>query len=110
MVNVKGRWVLITGTARGIGHLTAKLMTSRGANLILHGRTTEHCAKDYFKTPLGGPYAPNAPESAIPGIAVGAFVDDKKSGRYLNAPYFAGLTLEEAVTKAESEFGSPYAR
>ncbi len=250
IVNVKGRWVLITGAARGIDHLTAKLMASRGANLILHGRTTEHCAKvlsevtemgvesysvaselsdlnavqrmldeidskgtqvdivlnnagmqiayrtDYFKTPvsdytesfkintiapamicyhfmpkmiergfgrivnttsgialepepagysaskaaldkitidlgskvqgtdvminltdpgwcrtdLGGPHAPNAPESAIPGIAVGAFVDDKKSGRYLNAPYFAGLTLEEAVAKAESEFESPYAR
>lgn len=45
MVNVEGRWVLITGTAREIGHLTAKLMASRGANLILHGRTTEHCAK-----------------------------------------------------------------
>ena len=59
---------------------------------------------------LGGSNAPNAPESAIPGIAVGAFVDDKKSGRYLNAPFFAGLTLEEAVAKAEKEFDSPYGK
>ncbi|MCM1578709.1 MAG: SDR family oxidoreductase [Ruminococcus sp.] len=62
----------------------------------------------WCRTDLGGPNAPNAPESAIPGIAVGAFVDDKKSGRYLNAPYFTGLTLEEAVEKAEREFDSPY--
>ena len=250
MVNVSGRWALITGAARGIGYLTAKLMAEHGCNLILHGRTKEHCDKvlsevkamgveayavaaelseldavqrmldeidakgtkvdivlnnagmqiayrtDYFSTPvsdytesfkintiapamicyhflpkmidrgfgrivnttsgirlepeqagysaskaaldkitidlgsklegtdvminltdpgwcrtdLGGPNAPNSPESAIPGIAVGAFVDDKKSGRYLNAPYFTGLSLEEAVAKAEREFDSPYGK
>ncbi len=248
MVDVRGKWTLITGAARGIGYLTAKLMAEKGSNLILHGRTAAHCDEilsvvkgmgveayavgaelsdldavekmlkeidekgtvvdivlnnagmqiayrtDYFKTPvsdytesfkintiapamicyhflpkmiergfgrivnttsgirlepeqagysaskaaldkitidlgskiqgtdvminltdpgwcrtdLGGPNAPNAPESAIPGIAVGAFVDDKKSGRYLNAPFFAGMTLEEAVAKAEAEFDSPY--
>ena len=64
----------------------------------------------WCRTDLGGPHAPNAPESAVPGIAVGAFVDDKKSGRYLNAPYFTGLTLEEAVAKAEREFDSPYGK
>lgn len=250
MVNVKGKWALITGAARGIGYLTAKMMAEKGCNLILHGRTREHCEKilsevqnlgvqayiaaaelsdpeavkrmlkeidekgtqvdivlnnagmqiayrtDYFNTPvsdyiesfkintvapamicyhfmpkmiergfgrivnttsgirlepeqagysaskaaldkitidlgskvngtdvminltdpgwcrtdLGGPNAPNDPTSAIPGIAVGAFVDDKKSGRYLNAPFFAGLTLEEAVAKAEKEFDSPYGK
>ncbi len=248
MVDVKNRWALITGAARGIGCLTAKFMAERGCNLILHSRDVSHTEKllaevkamgvqafstaaelsdpdsvkamldeidssgvdvdivmnnagmqiayrtDYYKTPvndytvsfmintiapamicyhfmpkmiergfgrilnttsgialepeqagysaskaaldkitidlgskvegtnvminltdpgwcrtdLGGPHAPNAPESAIPGIAVGVFVDDKKSGRYLNAPYFTGLTLEEAVAKAEREFDSPY--
>lgn len=250
MVNVKGKWAIITGAARGIGNLTAKFMAKQGCNLILHSRKKEHCEKlleevktmgieayaveaelsnldsvqamleeidsmgmvvdivlnnagmqiayrtDYYKTPvsdytesfkintiapamicyhflpkmiergfgrivnttsgirlepeqagysaskaaldkitidlgskvegtnvminltdpgwcrtdLGGPHAPNAPESAIPGIVVGAFVDDKKSGRYLNAPYFTGLTLEEAVAKAEREFDSPYGK
>ncbi len=62
----------------------------------------------WCRTDLGGPHAPNAPESAIPGIVVGAFVDDKKSGRYLNAPFFTGMTLEDAVAKAEKEFDSPY--
>lgn len=248
MVDVKGRWALITGAARGIGYLTAKFMAQQGCNLLLHSRSLAHTEKvldevkalgvsayafeaelsdldavakmledidalgvrvdivmnnaglqiayrnEYFKTPvndytesfkintiapamicyhfmpkmiengfgrilnttsgirlepqqagysaskaaldkitidlgstvegtdvminltdpgwcrtdLGGPNAPNAPESAIPGIAVGAFVDDKKSGRYLNAPFFTGLTLEQAVEKAEKEFDSPY--
>lgn len=248
MVNVKGKWALITGASRGIGYLTALFMADQGCNLILHARKEENAAKvlaevkakgveayvvaaeltdlaqveamlkkiddlgvnveivlnnaglqiayrvDYFKTPvedytesfkintiapamimyhflpkmiekgfgrilnttsgialepqqagysaskaaldkitidlghkvqgtdvcinltdpgwcrtdLGGPQAPNAPESAIPGIVVGAFIDDKKSGRYLGAQNFAGMTLEEGVKKAEAEFKSPY--
>jgi len=62
----------------------------------------------WCRTDLGGPYAPNAPESAIPGIVVGVFADDKKSGRFLGAQSFAGMSLEEAVKKAETEFDSPY--
>jgi len=248
MVDVKGRWAFITGASRGIGYLTALFMAEKGCNLILHGRTAEHCEKvlaevkalgveayavgaelsdldavekmlqeidalnvrvdivlnnaglqiayrnEYFKTPvsdytesfkintiapamicyhfmpkmkeygfgrilnttsgikldpqqagysaskaaldkitidlghtvegtdvminltdpgwcrtdLGGPHAPNAPESAIPGIVVGVFVDDKKSGRNLGAQHFAGMTLEDAVKKAETEFHSLY--
>jgi len=248
MVDVKGRWAFITGASRGIGYLTALFMAGKGCNLILHGRTKEHCEKvvnevktlgveayavgaelsdldaeermlqeidalnvrvdivlnnaglqiayrnEYFKTPvsdytesfkintiapamicyhfmpkmkeygfgrilnttsgikldpqqagysaskaaldkitidlghtvegtdvminltdpgwcrtdLGGPHAPNAPESAIPGIVVGVFVDDKKSGRNLGAQHFAGMTLEDAVKKAETEFESLY--
>lgn len=64
----------------------------------------------WCRTDLGGPQAPNAPESAIPGIVVGAFVDDKKSGRLLGAQSFAGMSLEDAVAKAEREFDSPYRR
>ncbi len=62
----------------------------------------------WCRTDLGGQQAPNAPESAIPGIVVGVFVDDGKSGRYLGAQNFAGMTLEEAVRKAEREFPAPY--
>ncbi|MBR6069695.1 MAG: SDR family oxidoreductase [Ruminococcus sp.] len=243
MVNVKGRWVLITGASRGIGYLSAKFMAEQGANLILHSRDAAHCEKvlaevkalgveayavsaelsepdsvqlmlaeidargtqvdivlnnaglqiayrtDYLATPytdydisfrintvapmlicyhflpkmaergfgrivnttsgidlepeqagysaakaalnkvthdlgkmyegtdvmlnltdpgwcrtdLGGPKAPNAPESAIPGVLVGAFADDRKSGRIFSAQEFAGLSLEEAVAKAETQ-------
>ena len=248
MYEVKGKWALITGAARGIGYLTAKFMAGQGCNLILHSRDLSHTEKvlaevramgvqacavaadlddlsrveamlkeidalgvpvdivlnnaglqiayrtDYLKTPvsdyevsfrvntiapamicyhflpgmiergsgrilnttsgialdvcqagysaskaaldkitvdlgsrvqgtdvlinltdpgwcrtdLGGPQAPNAPKSAIPGIVVGVFVDDRKSGRFLGAQHFTGMTLEEAVRKAEAEFDSPY--
>ena len=248
MYQVKGKWALITGAARGIGYLTAKFMAQQGCNLILHSRSLEHTEKvlaevrtcgvsalavvadlndldavqrmlteidqleinvdivlnnaglqiayrnDYVNTPvsdyeisfrvntiapamicyhflpgmmergtgrivnttsgisldvcqagysaskaaldkitidlgsrvegtdvlinltdpgwcrtdLGGQQAPNAPESAIPGIVVGVFVNDGKSGRYLGAQHFSGMTLEEAVDKAEREFDSPY--
>lgn len=248
MVNIKNRWVLITGAARGIGKLSAQFLAEQGANLILHSRSLEHTkdlleevkAKgveavaveaelddlaavekmladidalgvdveficnnaglqiayrtDYLTTPkedyeasfrintiapmmivyhflpkmiekgfgrilnttsginldpqqagysaskaaldkvtidiglklqgtdvcinltdpgwcrtdLGGPAAPNDPKSTIPGIVVGLFIDDKKSGRNLGAQSFHGMTLEEAVAKAEKEFASPY--
>ena len=250
MYDVKGKWALITGAARGIGYLTAKFMASRGCNLILHSRDVSHTEKvlsevlacgvsarsvaadlndpdsvhrmraeidgfgidvdivlnnaglqiayrtDFFKTPvsdyeisfrvntiapamicyhflpkmiargtgrilnttsgialdvcqagysaskaaldkitidlgsrvegtdvminltdpgwcrtdLGGSQAPNAPESAIPGIVVGVFANDKKSGRNLGAQNFTGMTLEAAVEKAEREFDSPYGK
>ena len=248
MYQVKGKWALITGAARGIGYLTAKFMAEQGCNLILHSRSLNHTEKvlaevralgvsahavaaalddpdavrkmlkeidalgvqvdivlnnagiqiayrtDYLNTPvedyeisfrvntiapaiicyhflpgmmargtgrilnttsgialdvcqagysaskaalnkitvdlgskvngtdvlinltdpgwcrtdLGGQQAPNAPESAIPGIVVGVFVNDGKSGRNLGAQAFAGMTLEDAVRKAEREFPSPY--
>ena len=64
----------------------------------------------WCRTDLGGRSAPNAPESAIPGIAVGVFVDDRKSGRYLGAQHFTGMTIGDAVKKAEAEFDSPYGK
>ena len=248
MLNVKGKWCLITGAARGIGRLTAEFMAAQGANLILHARTMAHteavaeacraagvevrqvaceltdleavekmlseidamgvqvdvvlnnaglqiayrtdylttpdsdytqsflintvapmricyhflpgmiargfgrilnttsgialepqqagysaakaalnkvtidigsklqgtdvtinlCDPGWCRTDLGGPHAPNAPESAIPGIVAGAFCTDKKSGRNIGAQAFAGMTLEEAVAKIEREYASPY--
>jgi len=55
----------------------------------------------WCRTSLGGPKAPNAPESAVPGIVVGAFVDDTVNGRLFHAQDFAGMTLEEAVNSIE---------
>lgn len=247
MVNVKGKWALITGASRGIGYLSALYMAERGCNLVLHSRNAEHCEKvlsevkalgveayvvsaelsdldsveamcseidangtpieiilnnaglqiayrvEYLKTPasdydisfkvnttapmmicyhflpkmvengfgrivnttsginldpqqagysaakaalnkvtidlgskyqgtdimlnladpgwcrtdLGGSAAPNSPESALPGVLVGAFADDKKSGRIFSAQEFSGMSIEEAVAKAELQ-NSPY--
>lgn len=61
----------------------------------------------WCKTDMGGENAYFEPESAIPGLLVGAFVNDGKSGRYFNAQDFKGMTLEEAVRKAELQ-ESPY--
>ena len=61
----------------------------------------------WCSTDLGGPNAPNKPESAIPGIVIGAFVNDGHSGRIFRAQEFNGLDLEAAVKKAES-VESPY--
>lgn len=242
MLNVKGKWALITGASRGVGYETAIFMAKQGVNLVLHSRKLEHTEKverevkalgveayaveaelaryeevaamldlieakgtpvdivfnnaavqiayrkDYWQTPvedfeqsfrinfiapaaicnrlipkmiergfgrvinttsgiinepeqagyaaskaaldkftkdlasrlegtdvmlnltdpgwcrtdLGGPQAPNAVDSVIPGIAVGAFVNDRKSGRFFHAELFTGLPLEEAVAKAEA--------
>ena len=45
MVNVKGKWALITGASRGIGYLTALFLADQGCNLILHSRKPEHTQK-----------------------------------------------------------------
>ena len=62
----------------------------------------------WCRTDLGGEKAPNSPESALPGIIVGAFVNDKKSGRLFRSSDFHGMTLEEAVEKTEKTSKSIY--
>ena len=56
----------------------------------------------WCRTDLGGPQAPNSPESSIPGVAVGAFVNDTKSGRLLGALQFTVMSMEDAVKMAET--------
>ena len=68
-----------------------------GSNVLINLTDPGWC-----RTDLGGPQAPNAPESSLPGVVVGAFLDDTRSGRLLNAGYFTGLSLEEAVEKAKT--------
>ena len=74
----------------------------QGSNVMINLTDPGWC-----RTDLGGPHAPNAPESALPGVVAGAFVNDGRSGRFFNAGLFYGMTLEEAVAKAES-MESPY--
>ncbi|VGO18219.1 SDR family NAD(P)-dependent oxidoreductase [Pontiella sulfatireligans] len=39
-----GKWALVTGSSRGIGQQVAIGLAEEGCNIILHGRTLEHCA------------------------------------------------------------------
>ena len=57
----------------------------------------------WCRTDLGGPNAPNSPESALPGVVVGAFVRDDVNGKIFRAQEFSGMTLEDAVAKAETQ-------
>ena len=68
----------------------------KGSNVLINLTDPGWC-----RTDLGGDKAPNSPESALPGILVGAFVNDGVSGRIFPAQDFAGLRLEDAVRKAE---------
>ncbi|MBP5261536.1 MAG: SDR family oxidoreductase [Clostridiales bacterium] len=56
----------------------------------------------WCRTDLGGPNAPNSPESALPGVVVGAFTDEQVNGQIFRAQEFSGMTLEDAVAKANT--------
>ena len=56
----------------------------------------------WYRTDLGGPGAPNDPASALPGVVVGVFLDDRHSGRLFAAQDYSGLSLNEAIAKAET--------
>ena len=45
MVDVKGKWALVTGGTRGIGRLVSLFLAERGCNLIIQGRSEAHAAK-----------------------------------------------------------------
>ena len=45
MIDVKGKWCLVTGGCRGVGRLIAIEMAKLGANLILQGRDKSHAEK-----------------------------------------------------------------
>jgi NAD(P)-dependent dehydrogenase (short-subunit alcohol dehydrogenase family) len=51
----------------------------------------------WLRTDLGGPNAPNAPETVIPGALVSVLLDDKKSGRWFSAQDYVGMAIADAV-------------
>jgi len=55
----------------------------------------------WLRTDLGGPNAPNAVESVIPGAVIAAFASNKVRGKWISAQDYAGMKLEEAVEKLE---------
>lgn len=45
MIDIKGRWALVTGASRGIGKEIANALSLLGCNLVLHSRSVEHTEK-----------------------------------------------------------------
>lgn len=56
----------------------------------------------WCRTDLGGPNAPNDPDSVIPGMVLGAFADDRRSGRWISAQDYVGMSLQQALDKFQS--------
>src|SRR5664280_946031 len=44
VLDISGKWVLLTGASRGIGRQVAGALADRGCHLILHSRKREHTA------------------------------------------------------------------
>ena len=45
MLDISGKWVLLTGASRGIGKQVAGALADKGCHLILHSRKIEHTAE-----------------------------------------------------------------
>ena len=45
MIDIQGKWALVTGASRGLGFLAAQALAQRGCNVILQSRTAEHLQK-----------------------------------------------------------------
>lgn len=77
-----------------------KVTIDLGSRLAGTGVMLNLADPGWCRTDLGGPKAPNPPESAVPGVVIGAFLDDDVSGRIFRAQDYRGMMLEEAVEKA----------
>ena len=80
-----------------------KVTTDLSSKLGGTGVTLNLTDPGWCRTDLGGPNAPNTPESALPGVVLAAFCGNRFNGKLVRAQMFAGLTLEAAVSKAEAE-------
>jgi len=56
----------------------------------------------WLRTDLGGPQAPNAVESVVPGALIPALLDDGISGRCFRAQDYAGLDIAQALARHSS--------
>ena len=42
MIDISGKWALVTGASRGIGREIAEALSQQGCNLVLHSRSVVH--------------------------------------------------------------------
>ena len=45
MIDIKGKWALVTGASRGIGKQVSIALAEKGCNLIIHSRNLSHTEK-----------------------------------------------------------------
>lgn len=93
MVQVKGRWALITGASRGIGNLTAKFMAEQGCSLILHSRKKEHCEELLRQLLVIGINQKIAIQWDFPITYEMARAYQKANGKYLRQNQWEDITL-----------------
>lgn len=55
----------------------------------------------WCRTDLGGQQAPNDVKTALPGVALGAFIDDGINGRMIRAQEYSNMDLGEALNKLQ---------
>jgi len=65
-----------------------------GTNVLINLTDPGWC-----RTDLGGEQAPNNVKSTIPGVALGAFVDDGLCGRIIRAQEYRCMVLKDALEK-----------
>lgn len=80
-----------------------KITKDMASKLVGTGVSMNLVDPGWCRTDLGGPNAPNAPESALPGVIAPAFTEDKVNGQIFHAQDYSGTGLEAAVEKINSE-------
>ncbi|MEX1378350.1 MAG: SDR family oxidoreductase [Eubacteriales bacterium] len=79
--------------------VTIDLQTKlKGKNVILSLVDPGWC-----RTDMGGSQAPNDPKSALPGVALGAFIDNTAEAKIISAQEYSGMTLVEALRKIKEK-------
>ena len=67
------------------------------------GVTMNSLDPGWLKTDMGGQEAPNSVDSVIPGALVPALMSHSVSGKEFKAPDYAGMSIEQALEKAEHQ-------
>lgn len=79
-----------------------KLTVDLAGKLTGTGVTLNLVNPSWCQTDLGGPHAPNTPESALPGLVLPAFSSDELNGQLINAQGFRNMSLSDALLKLEN--------